>query len=106
MTALVWTVPSWTTVSKKCWRVAPVALHAYRKDAHVRATNTTTASMLDSRMVKCLRETLTLLTMAAQSAPVLQEGAGSAAASSAVLIYHQTASMFQSLETVACSVNV
>lgn len=105
VTAREWTVPSWKTALKKHWRAAPAVLHAGKKGAHVRVTSTMTASMLDSRMARCLRETLTLLTMAAQSVPAPLEGAASAATSSAVRTCHQTALRFWSLQTVACSVN-
>lgn len=81
------------------------ALRVCKKDARARATSTTTASTPDSRMAKCRRETLTLSITAARSAPAQSEGAGSAAASSAVRRCRPTALRFQSLRTVACSVS-
>lgn len=83
----------------------PVAPHAYKEVAHVRVTSTMIASMLDSRMAKCLRETLTLWTTEAQNAPAPLEVDGSAATSSAVLTFPQTALRFRSLQMVACNVN-
>lgn len=83
-----------------------VAPHAYREVAPVRVISTMIVSMLDLKMAKCLRETLTLWTMEAQSAPAPLEVDGSAATSSAVRTFPQTASRFWSLQMVACSVNV
>lgn len=64
-----------------------------------------TALTLGSRTAKCLRETLTSWTMAAQSALALWEEAGSSASSSAVPTSLPTALKFQSLLMVACSAN-
>lgn len=105
MIAPAWNVLYWTTVSKKCWKVAPAVLPAYKKDARVKVTSTTTVSTLGSGMAKCLRGIPTLLITAAPSAPAPWEVDGSAATSSLALTCLRTASRFRSLQMRACSAN-
>lgn len=75
----MWTAPYWTTALKRCWILEHVVPPAHKRDAGVRATSITTASVLDSKMEKFQKVSRTLWILEVQSAPARREVEGSVA---------------------------